>query len=138
MINALPAGVSFTMASFCHQIAFISEPPRLMPATPDNKKKAVDWVRGLEAMGETWTDTVLERTLGEIPDVDTVFLLSDGMPFRNGAFIDKDKVREEIKVLNRFVKARINTIGFIQEGMNLQKFLMGVAAENDGKYTPLK
>ena len=138
LIRGLPQNVNFTVGSFNHEVAFMNEPPRLMPATPDNKRRAEDWVKAMKANGETWTDTIMQRALTEIPDVDTIFLLSDGCPYRNGANIPPDQVRDGIKVLNRFVKARINTIGFAQEGANLQRFLKAVAAEHEGKYTALR
>ncbi len=139
LIQALPPNVNFTVMSFNHEIAFISgESPRLFSASPENKKRAEDWVRAMVANGETWTDTAFEKALGQLPEVDTIYFLSDGCPYRNGANIPPDKVREEIKVQNRFAMARIHTFGFAQEGKNLQRFLMAVAAENDGKYTALR
>ncbi len=137
-IESLPQSVAFTVLSYSNTHAFIGDSPQLLPATPENKQKAIDWVKKMKAEGETWTDTAFERVLGEVKDADTVFLLSDGQPYRNGKSIPEDAVLESVKTLNRFIKARVNTIGFLQAGSNLQFFLRRLASQNDGTYTPLE
>jgi hypothetical protein len=131
-IQGLPDYVHFSVASFNNEITFLDEPPRLVQATPDQKKRAINWVKGMQAKGETWTDKVFEKALKELKDVDTIYLLSDGAPYRGG-HLPQDKVLEDIKTLNRFQKCRIHTIGFKQEGDNLRQFLYDLAKENDGK-----
>jgi len=137
-IRALDADVYFTIESFDNEIAFLNDPPALIPATPDNKKKAESWVKTLRPRGETWTDTAFEKGLGRVKDVDTVILLSDGQPYRNKKQIPQAQVRKEVKTLNRFVKARINTVGFKQEGDNLRQFLSDLAKDHDGEFMQLK
>ena len=138
LIEGLPQSTLFTVMSFNHQIHYIGDAPRLWTATPENKKKAQDWVTSMKAEGETWTDTAFEKAFGELKDVDTVYFLSDGEPFRNGKEIPDNQVLEGIKSMNRFVKCRVHTFGFIQAGVNLRRFLQSLAAQNDGKYTGLR
>jgi hypothetical protein len=137
LIEGLDEKTNFTVMSFCHEIHFIGDQPRLFTATPENKKKSQDWVNSMQANGETWTDTAFQEALTKVAEVDTIFFLSDGAPFRQNAKIPEDQVFGVVKNLNRFVKARIHTFGFIQEGVNLRRFLQGLAAQNDGKFVAL-
>jgi hypothetical protein len=137
-IRALPENILFTIESFDNEIAFLNDPPALIPATPENKRKAEYWVKAMRPKGETWTDTAFEKGLGRVKDVDTVILLSDGQPYRNGKRLLQEAVRKEIKSLNRFIKARINTVGFLQEGDNLRQFLSDLARDHDGIFIQLR
>ncbi len=137
-IGSLPQSVAFTVLSYSNTLAFIGDSPQLLLATAENKQKAIEWVKKMKAEGETWTDTAFERVLGEVKDADTIFLLSDGQPYRNGKSIPPAAALDTIKTLNRFIKARINTIGFLQAGSNLQIFLRNLASQHDGTYTPLE
>jgi len=137
-IQNLPENVRFAVEAFDNEIAFSDDPPKLLPATKQNKERAIQWVKNMRAKGETWTDTAFERGLTQLSDVDTIYLLSDGQPYRNGAKIPQDQVLEDIKTLNRFIKARVHAIGFVQAGLNLQQFLYQLARDHDGTYTPLR
>jgi len=136
-IDSLPENVMFTVETFNNEIVFLDEPPRLMLANTANKKRAQDWVRNMPAKGETWTDTAFERAFQALKDVDTIYFLSDGAPYRNGSNIPQDEVLDNLKTQNRFVKCRIHTIGFLKAGDNLQSFLRQVAKDHDGIYVPL-
>ncbi len=138
IIKAMPENVRFTVESFNHEIHFVGDAPKLTLATPDNKKRAEDWVNALQPNGETWTDEAFARAFKELPEVDTIYFLSDGMPWRNGAKVADEKVLTEIREANRFTKCRIHSFGFLQEGANLKRFMEAVAKQNDGKFTPLR
>jgi len=138
LIQELPEYISFTVLSFNHEAKFIDDSPRLLPAIPENKKRAISWVNNMKAESETWTDTAFERALTELQDLDTIFLLSDGAPYRKGKAIPPEKVLAEIKTSNRFLKVRIHTIGFEQAGSNLKSFLKKVAHAFDGTYVELE
>jgi hypothetical protein len=139
VIAGLDKGTQFTVLCFNHEAHFIGDSPRLLEANAENKRKATEWVSAMQANGETWTDKAFEEALGKLKEeVDTIFFLSDGAPRKDNKPIPEDKVRAVIRDLNRFVKARIHTFGFVQEGANLRRFLEKVAAENDGKFTALE
>lgn len=138
-IKSLPDGIHFTVLAFCHELTFIDDKaPSLMAANPANKSRAVAWVQNLEAMGETHTDRAFERVFNELSEFDTIIFLSDGAPRRDGEPIPEDKVLKGVRVLNRFAKVRIHSIGFLQAGANLQRFLSKLALQNDGTYTRLE
>jgi hypothetical protein len=137
LIKSLPDTISFSIISFSHEVHVLGDTPGLIPASDGNKKKAEDWVNALQPNGETWTDSAFEKAFKEFKDFDTIYFLSDGAPYRKGANIPEGPVREGIRDQNRFVKARIHTFGFVQEGRNLRRFLENVAKENDGKFVAL-
>ena len=137
-IKVLPKDTTFTIQSFSNEVRFLGDSVALIQATPQNKNRAVAWVQGLKPFGETWTDTAFERVFKEVPSVDTIFFLSDGAPYRQGARIPQDDVLTLIDAVNRFAKCRINTIGFRQSGANLRRFLRRLSDANDGKFTQLE
>lgn len=137
VIEGLPQHVHFTVQTFNNVIAFVDDPPKLLAATPDNKKRVIAWVKEIRAAGETWTDTAFLQALAALKDVDTVYLLSDGQPYRK-RHLDHDTVLEDIKTANRFRKVRVHTFGFVQAGGNLQSFLQRLAKQNDGVYYGLR
>ena len=137
-IQILPAHVNFTILSFNTNLAFLDDPPHLLLATPDNKARASKWVKELKAVGETSTDWAFDGAFEKLKEFDTIYLLSDGQPYRSGAHLPQEKILESIKAANRFLKCRIHTIGFFQAGRNLQNFLRALAGQHDGTYTALK
>ncbi len=137
-IQNLPSNVFFTIISYNHNVVFLDDrAPALVQASSANKTRATQWVDRLKAEGETWTDTAFERLFKEIDNFDTVIFLSDGMPYR-AKTLDKEVVRKSIRTINRYQKARIHTIGFLQAGRNLSNFLQLVAKDNDGTFTQLE
>ena len=138
-IESLPERVHFTILSFCHEAAFLDEnQPGLVQASGGNKARAVAWIRSLAPQGETWTDTAFERVFKEVKEFDTIIFLSDGAPRRDNTPIPPEQVLNGVRVLNRFAKSRIHSIGFAQAGGNLRSFLQRLANENDGTLTLLE
>jgi hypothetical protein len=104
-----------------------------MFASKANKQKAADWVRTLKPSGATRTDLAISRAFG-IPDIDTIYLLTDGTPRdEKNQKIAPDLVLGIAKMQNRFRKARIHTVGFAQAGSTMQKLCRDLAGQNDGK-----
>ena len=64
-------------------------------------------------------------------DVDTVFLLSDGVPSA-GDMVDKNRVQAAIRQANRVRKVAIHTIGFGAEKATERSFMEGIARESGG------
>lgn len=94
----------------------------MLQATEANKKAALDFVKSLwdrledikRGRGDHY-DALIEA-LSE-PEVDTVFLLSDGKP-TYGTYIHQDNIIENIYRFNRFKKVVINTITTGKKGTN--------------------
>ena len=94
----------------------------MVPAIEGNKKLAIDFVKSLwdrledikRGRGDHY-DALLEA-LSE-PEVDTVFLLSDGNP-TYGTYMQQDNIIENIYRFNRFKKIVINTIMTGKKGTN--------------------
>ncbi|MGE3166291.1 MAG: VWA domain-containing protein [Planctomycetota bacterium] len=134
--------------------------PTAVPATAQWKKKAAEFVRNLKADGLTPTDDAM-RLAFEDTAVDTIFLLSDGHPTRQGKK-SKDlmaAILEDTRKRNRVAKVKIFTLGFEGEGSyppgtsppppgkddddnpttaDLVDFLKKLAEENGGTYSPVK
>jgi hypothetical protein len=134
-LRALDARIRFNILAFSHEIRLFddSKGGGLIDATKANKKRAEDWVLGLQAGGATRTDSVLVEGL-RIPEVDTIYLLSDGAPDAgNGQKIDPAWVLALIDARNHFRVCRIHAIGFVESGSALRKFLENLAERNDGR-----
>ena len=94
----------------------------MVPAIEGNKKLAIDFVKSLwdrledikRGRGDHY-DALIEA-LSE-PEVDTVFLLSDGNP-TYGTYMQQDNIIENIYRFNRFKKIVINTIMTGKKGTN--------------------
>lgn len=103
--------------------------PRLLPALPSNALKGLNHVRGtwekLELIkrgrGDMWT-TMVEAAA--VPEVDTIFILSDGRP-TDGAFTVEENVVREWARFNRFRRIMIHTlhIGESRGGRDLMRDL---------------
>jgi hypothetical protein len=115
--------------------------PKLVYATTQNKNKAIKWIGGLGPMGSTCTDDALKKAF-EDEEFDTMFLLSDGQPFRDGQMVPVDPILEWVRNANRQRKVKIFTFGF--EGVKstqsvnreeMLKLLQGLAKEHNGTFT---
>lgn len=123
----------------------------LHPATDANKAAAKTFVRSVTPMGTTSTDSVMVQSIRYFADkegVETIYLLTDGAPFRNRQYLDMDEIRGQIRETNRFRKVQIHTVGCFygeQEMGDLQEpprerlvaFLEGIAWDNDGYFREL-
>jgi len=66
------------------------------------------------------------------PQVDTIYLLSDGEP-TTGHITDTARMLEEIRRINLFRKVKINTIGFNLKG-EAEELMRKLADENYGAF----
>lgn len=133
LIEALPEDTRFTIVTFSSQIRKWNED--LVPANPKNKADAIEFSRGMQPLGFTWTDTALEQSF-EVKDANTFYLFTDGVPQRaKGEYIDKNEILAQVRQWNRTRKVKIFTIGI---GEADSSFLAKLAAENDGKASTVK
>jgi Mg-chelatase subunit ChlD len=86
-IRMLSKDVYFNVVFFSSDVKVWKAAPEMLPATPDNKKQALDWFMKIEAVGATRTFdallTALDYAAGK-NGADTIFLLSDGSPTEVG------------------------------------------------------
>jgi hypothetical protein len=103
---------------------------RIIPATPRNKREAIEFVMTFKPAFRTNIFDTLEFALND-KNADTIYLLSDGEP-NEGRLIDCAGIISEIAAINaaRDPGAVINTIGF---GLRpTGKTLLKQLAENNG------
>lgn len=134
--------------------------PRIVQANSRTKAEAKEWISTLKANGSTFTLNALKACF-ELEGIDTIILLSDGMPTEvnrsTNAGLSTDEILKEIQALNRFRRLRIDTFGFEAGddsgggagggsraggrragGGGLGKFMLDLAAQNGGSYTQIQ
>jgi hypothetical protein len=83
-------------------------PVKLMPADHIRKAKAVEFLERLEPQGwGNFFEAVVAAM--EIPEVDTIYFLSDGVPSR-GRYTTKTGILENLSKLNRFRRVMVHTV----------------------------
>jgi hypothetical protein len=186
VIDALPADVRFTIISYSGAMFAGPNPlppgtpedgplpptlggfewlkvfkPKILPANDKTKAEAKEWVKALQANGATFTYNAL-RAAFEVEGIDTIVLLSDGVPTeinrKTKGEMSTTEILEEVRELNRFRRLRIDCFGFdaggdappagagggsrgrppMGPGGALGQFLLDLAAQNGGKYTQIQ
>lgn len=132
--------------------------PQLMPANGRNKEDAVSFVKGLQANGGTFTLNALKHAFN-VPDADTVVVLSDGYPNdhdpKSNASMDGEAILKEVQTLNRMKRLVVDTFGFDPSAEanspfggtkaghgpaagSLGQFMQDLATQNGGRYTQIR
>jgi len=129
-IDQLKAQQAFTV------IFFADEKPQtlgasLLMATPDNKRKAFDFLQNATTSGSTDPIPGLRAAFQQSPQL--IILLTDG------DFPDNKAVLDAVRSLNRDKKTRVNTIAFVNKKdesnqKEIMKLLETIAKENGGVY----
>ncbi|MHC4815336.1 MAG: HEAT repeat domain-containing protein [Planctomycetota bacterium] len=96
------------------------------------REAALKWVDRLGAGGPTNLYDTLKLAF-EDPDVDTLYLLSDGEP-TSGMELDPHRIREDVKTWNRHRRIKIHTIAI---GGNLD-VLEWLAKDSGGKHVRIR
>ncbi len=93
--------------------------PKLMPANKKSKESAKAFVKTLKAEGGTFTLNAIKAAF-EIKDMDTIVLLSDGMPsefnFKAKRQMTTDDILGQVTTMNRTRRIVIDTFGFDAAG----------------------
>ena len=135
-IEGLPDGGAFTVIAFSSGCRVWEK--ALVPATPQNKARAVEFVKGLQPTGNTLTLGACKAAF-EVERADAIVLLSDGYPTEKnnatGQAMSNDDVLSEIAGLNRFKRWRIDTFGF--KSVDMGDFMQRLAQESGGTYTEI-
>ena len=135
-IKALTPDTRFTVMAFNHKIKMLTDMPT--NASAAHKKAAVQFARSFKAEGETWTDKAFVRAFEMGKAIDTIYFLSDGAPRRKNKLLPIEPILDVVKKTNRFGKVKIYTIGFVQVGRTMEKFLRRLAGQNYGTYKGLE
>ncbi|MCI0652548.1 MAG: VWA domain-containing protein [Planctomycetes bacterium] len=128
--------------SYFNVIAFASEifpfNRRLVKADKAHVEKAVTFIAKLPCGGETNVNDALETAFRD-PEVDTIYLLTDGTPTVGKETIPA-LILQQVAAWNRDRKVIINAIGFYpgdsknEDKEQGRKFLLRLAHDNDGFY----
>ena len=116
----------FNLIAYNDKISALGK--KISPASKGNVSKASRFLQKVAAKGETNTFGALAIALKD-PEVDTIFLLSDGEPTR-GLRTEPADILEHIARYNRFRQTRLNTVQ-IGPDLELMKLL---AKYSDGRY----
>jgi HEAT repeat protein len=124
VIAALPKRTFFNVIWF--STGFHPWAPQLTPAGAQQKAKAIAAVEALKANGGTNIFDTLESALAD-PEVDTIYLLSDGGPSA-GRITDPEAILREVKKLNAVRRVAIHTISVGSKS----PFMASLAQQNNG------
>ncbi len=135
VIEAIPTDTHFTIVTFGSYAQSWNKD--LVEANAKNKADAIEYARGMNPEGFTVTDEAL-RTAFEVPEANTFYLFSDGIPQRgknpdgSPQHIDRKEIIEEVESLNRVRKVKIFTWGLGEADPN---FMRALASGNGGSFT---
>jgi hypothetical protein len=129
---------SFRFNMYFYNTVCLQWKNELVVATPEIKQEAIAFVKALQPSGMTDICGALKRA-SDNADVQTFFLLSDGLPTAgigvptspNGG-PNIEAMLQNIKSWNKFKKIIINTIGMAGCDANL---LQKIASENGGSFS---
>lgn len=134
-LQGLPAGARFALAVYGETVhAWRAE---MTPASPEALEEALAFADGFEPEGGTDMLGALEYAFDlaiatgsprEGPGVDTIFLLSDGLPTL-GDLVRPEDLLEEVDRRNRILRLRIHTIA---AGDQDRAFLSALAGRHGG------
>ena len=130
----------FTVVAFSDELTVLS--PRLIKAKGSSLKKAIQFVEGLEAGGETNSYGALKKAFAD-REVDTIYLLSDGSPTA-GEETSLKLIADAVSQWNRYRGVRIHCIGFFagtapnQDEVRAGEFLKTLAKFNFGRYVEIR
>ncbi len=119
----------FDVLNFDARVKLFS--PSMIPATPENIEKAIDYVQSIRLNHHTNVSAAMETALS-LENITHIFLMSDGEPetgirdFRQLRTFIKDRNVNHIKILTLALGLGENFIGI--------ELLKGIAEDNDGQF----
>jgi len=129
-IESLPPAAEFAILTYETDVSLWRG--GLVSATPENKRRATQFVRRVGYGDKTNTHGALRRALEFDDQLEAAFLLTDGRP-TIGDVVAPAKIIKDILHRNRFRHLNINTIGIAVEGVT-ENFLQVLAEETDGQF----
>lgn len=136
-VEGLLPECSFNIVSYSRDLRIWRAGSRLalQDATRSSIEAAAGFARGLEARTGTNIHDAMARAL-DVPDVETVYLLSDGVPSVGG---DQKAVLRRVAAMNYLQGTRVITYGFQAQGAGAydEAFMRQLAQQNWGWYRRL-
>lgn len=134
-VLTLRPDVRFGLIAYNKRVFAFSE-KKLLAANDRNKRKAIEFIKSWKPDSTTNTGEAMLSAL-EVPDVDTIVLLSDGSPTNpeTGKLVPVDPIIDAIFASNRFKKVTIHTLGF--DGAKVS-FMRALADGSGGTYAPIR
>jgi HEAT repeat protein len=126
VIGELPRDTHLNMVTFSG--VYKAWQDTLQPLSGGGRERALAFVKDITTAHGTNVFDTLEFTLRD-KRVDTIFLLTDGLPTK-GRFIDGPSILREVRALNRVRGVVIHCVAFGAES----PFLKDLAKENGGVY----
>ncbi|MHC5049832.1 MAG: hypothetical protein ACYTGK_04395 [Planctomycetota bacterium] len=131
VLKRLPRGTRFNV--FLFRTGVEAWRKRLVPATPGARRACREWIEAARPGG--WTNLFDALALAlEDDDVDTLYVLTDGVPSR-GSETERRSILAEIAFLNRYRLVQINCVQAGSEkglGKKWHGFLEELAQAHDG------
>ncbi len=137
VLALLPEGAEFNIVFYNS----IQEPfsEKMVVLNRETRRRAIAFVDGIEPSGATNISDALARGMGfagavekaSKAGVDTIYLLSDGMP--TAGIVDVDEFCGHVAGANRLKKVSIHTVA-IEPTADSEKFMKRLAKENGGAY----
>jgi hypothetical protein len=138
----LPDGIEFNLIFFNHEWTIMSE--KMVKLGSGTRKQAFDFIDKLDPVGGTNVYDPTEKGFsfagqGEKVlkgSVDTIFLLTDGMP-NAGQVPNASDIVVKVRDMNKLKKLTINTVGVFgpAEADDGEKFLKQLADDSGGQFT---
>jgi hypothetical protein len=148
-IRKLPVDAKFNIIVFNEVVTVWQK--KMLTAKQKNKNEAYLYINDLEASGSTYTYGALKEAfrfagLGAADPnyetgVDTIFLLSDGMPtdqsFPTSKAMEPEKILRAVRTWNKLTKVVIHAIAIDPntQGASFIRFMKDLATQNGGQYT---
>jgi len=148
-IRSLPESAWFNVITFNEVVAVWKK--KMIQANQENKNEAYLYINDLKASGSTYTYGALKEAfrfagLGATDPsydsgVDTIFLLSDGMPtdqsFPTSKAMEPEKILRAVRTWNKLSKVVIHAIAIDPktQGSSFIRFMRDLAKQNGGQYT---
>jgi Mg-chelatase subunit ChlD len=145
VLEHLPSGTRFNVLTYSD--AAFSWAEKLVPATPENVRRAVRHVERLAPVAGTNIYDGLRLALKD-EEVDSIYFLSDGSPTM-GPVVDPDSILAEIAAMNRWRRVRIHTValvkgdpppgfGLAEDPARAAAFMKRLAEANDGTFREVR
>jgi HEAT repeat protein len=140
-IKHLPSTTKFEVVSYSDKAETWAG--KLVPATPENVRRAVRFVDRLEPENGTNISDGLRAAMKNV-DADTVFFMSDGTP-TVGVPVEPDEILAELREVNRWRRVRIHTVALLrgeppgnylasEDPLAAASFMRRIASEHEGEF----
>ncbi len=130
-IDVLKPIQSFNVLFFQDDSFLFMDKANLLPATPENKRKAYEFLEQSVARGSTNPIPAIRAAFAQNPQPQLIYVLTDGFD----AVSSYQEVIDEFKKLNPQKKVKVNTIMIkASEEPELEKVLQTIANDNGGLF----